>query len=87
MSIGELKAQISHQKMRIAQLDQFGYEEESAARTKDLKILEAKVKKLEFDWSQLEITKLLEERKKAAEKAKRTRRRRRKKAVKEDVPE
>ena len=76
MSISELKAQINNLKMRISQLDQFGYEEESTVMTKDLR-------GLEFDLSQLELEEILKEK----EKAKKPRRRRVKKVVEEDTPE
>jgi hypothetical protein len=82
MSISERKAQISHLKMRVSQLDQFGYEEESAAMTESIKVLEAEI---EFEQSQLELARLLKEKE---EKTKRTyRRRRKKKVVEEDVDE
>lgn len=83
----KLKAQISHLKMRISQLDQFGYEDESKAMTEDLRTLETELEVLErdeFERSQLELEKLLKEK---GEKPKRTRRRRTKKVVEEDTPE
>ena len=82
----KLKNQIRHLKMRIAQLDQFGYEEESAAMTEHIKTLEAEVEvleRLEFERAQLELEDLL----KKEEKPKKTRRRRKKKVVEEDTPE
>ena len=83
----KLKSQISHLKTRIAQLDQWGHEEESAAMTEHVKTLEAEVEafeRIEFEQSQLELEKLLKEKE---EKPKRTRRRRTKKVVEEDTPE
>jgi len=83
MSISELGAQISHLKMRASQLDQFGYEEESVAMTESIKDLEAKIealKRFAFEQTQLELAKLLKEKR-----AKRSHRRR-KKVVKEDDP-
>ena len=82
--IEKLTEQIKTLKQRISQLNQFGYEEESAARTKSLKALERNLERLAFEQSQLELEKLLKEKE---EKAKRTRRRRKKKVVEEDVPE
>lgn len=87
MSIRELKAQISHLKMRTSQLDQFGYEEESVAMTESIKGLEAKIEALEllaFEQAQLELAELLKEKE---EKPRRTRRRRTKKVVEEDIDE
>ena len=87
MNLNELKTQIHNMKQRIAQLDQFGYTEESIAMTESLKVLEGNLEDLErqeFERSQLELEKLLKEKE---EKPKRTRRRRRKKTVEEDVDE
>jgi len=72
-------------KQRIAQLDQFGYEDESAAMTEHVKALEAEAEvldRLEFERAQLELAALL----KKEETPKKTRRRRKKKVVEEDTP-
>ena len=87
MSLIELKTQIYNMKQRIAQLDQFGYEEESAAMTGSLKVLESNLEDLErqeFEMAQLELAELLKEKE---ETPKRTRRPRKPKVVEEDVPE
>lgn len=87
MSVNKLKEQISNLKKRISQLDQFGYEEESATRTVEIRSLEIKLEeleKIEFEKSQEELKKLLKEKE---ETPKRTRRPRREKVVEEETPE
>ena len=87
MNLIDLKTQIHNMKQRIAQLDQYGYEEESALMTESLKVLEGNLEDLErqaFEMAQLELEELLKEKE---EKPKRTRRRRTKKPVEEDTPE
>lgn len=87
MSIEKLMKQINALKLRISQLDQFGYEDESTAMTKDLKVLEVELEayeRLAFEQAQLELAELLKEKE---EKTKRTYRRRKKKVVEEDVDE